>query len=377
MEIYYAGEYVDVNIEADVAEPKDTPSHVTLERCIEATEAFVDERVLYIVNDDQRPTPSNKILSSLHVKREDGILVATGAHEPPSNEFLAQFKKDVAVHDAEKSDVTFYGETSNGNAVYLNSTLDAFEKIVAINSVEPHYFAGFTGGRKSFIPGVAAYETIERNHQLALDNAAQVMKLEGNPVHEEMVEICQMVLEQKDVFGINLVLDKEGELVSVEYGDILDSFYRAAEKAKEIFAVDTGKKYDNVITVANTPMDLNLDQSHKAIENVKAVVKENGNLILVSQCKDGLGHPSHYYDLLISDSPENVFKKIKTNYKLGWHKTAKLLEGMQQFHLYAITEIKNELLKKGHIQPFTFEDTEMLEGDTLLVPDGAATVPIP
>jgi len=177
------------------------------------------------------------------------------------------------------------------------------------------------------------------------------------------------------VFCMNLVLDREGNIATIQYGDIIKSFYSAAEIAKEIFAVKTSKLYDNVIAVAKSPMDINLDQSHKAVENVRNVVKENGNLILVSQCKDGIGYPPHYFDLLISGTPEEVFEKIKKDYKLGWHKTAKILEGLQKFKLYAITDIDNDLLKKGHIQPFTFKDMESLEGDTLLVPDGAATVP--
>jgi len=341
MKIYYANSYVEVNMEMDVAEQKNISFNFEMEMCIKALNEFVDRKVLYIINDNQRSTPSDKILSYAPLKKEDSII----------------------------------GETSYNNAVYLNSALDDFEKLVVINSVEPHYFAGFTGGRKSFIPGVAKYETIERNHRLALDESAQVLKLEGNPVHGEMMEICKMVLEKKDVFCMNLVLDKEGKIATIHYGDIIKSFYDAAETAKKIFTIKINKLYDNVITVAKSPMDLNLDQSHKAIENVRRVVKENGNLILVSQCKDGVGYPSYYYDLLISDTPEEVFEKIRKDYKLGWHKTAKILEGMQKFDLYAITEIDKDLLKRGHIKPFTFKEMENLEGDTLLVPDGAATVP--
>jgi nickel-dependent lactate racemase len=377
MKIYYAGSYDEISLEMDSADPKEIPPKNNLQEAIAALKEATDEKTLYIINDDQRPTPSEKILSSAPITRNDSILVATGAHEPPGKDFFSRFTRDMHIHDAVESPCTFYGETSNGNAVYLNSTLDKFENLVVINSVEPHYFAGFTGGRKSFLPGVARYETIERNHKLALDSRAQVMKLAGNPVHEEMVEICRMVLEKKDVFCINLVLNKEGTIITAEYGDILESFYRAATISKEISAVKTGKRYDNVITVAQHPMDLNLDQSHKAVENVRGVVKKNGNLILVSQCKDGLGHPSHYYDLLISGSPEEVFEKIRKGYKLGWHKTAKILEGLQRFTLSAVTEIDNALLKKGHIVPLTLADLEDLEGDTLLVPDGAATVPIP
>jgi len=375
MKIYYAGSYVEMEVEVDVAEPKDIVFDFKMEDCIEALNEFVDRKMLYVINDDQRPTPSHEVLSRAPLKKEDSIILATGSHEKPSDAFLSTFDRKVIIHDAVKSKFTFYGETSNGNAVYLDSALDDFEKIVVINSVEPHYFAGFTGGRKSFIPGVARYETIERNHKLALDERAKVLNLRGNPVHEEMIEICRMVLEQKDVFCMNLVLDREGNIATIQYGDIIKSFYSAAEIAKEIFAVKTSKLYDNVIAVAKSPMDINLDQSHKAVENVRNVVKENGNLILVSQCKDGIGYPPHYFDLLISGTPEEVFEKIKKDYKLGWHKTAKILEGLQKFKLYAITDIDNDLLKKGHIQPFTFKDMESLEGDTLLVPDGAATVP--
>lgn len=375
MRIYYANSWIEVNKEMDTVEPSEIKFDFKIDDCIEALNEFTSKKTLYIINDDQRPTPSDKILSKISMKKKDSIIVATGAHEKPSSAFLSKFDRKLVIHNSLKSNFTFYGETSNNNAVYLNRTLDNFEKLVVINSVEPHYFAGFTGGRKSFIPGIAKYETIERNHKLALDENAQVLRLKGNPVHEEMMEICKMVLEQKDVFCMNLLLDKRGKIAIIKYGDIIKSFYDAVKIAKKIFAVKTKKLYDNVITVAKAPMDINLDQSHKAIENVKDVVKENGNLILVSQCKDGIGHPTHYYDLLVSDAPEKVLEKIKKDYKLGWHKTAKIIEGMQKFNLCIITDIDDDLLKRGHIKPLKFKDIEVLEGDTLLVSDGVSTVP--
>jgi len=106
-------------------------------------------------------------------------------------------------------------------------------KIVIISSVEPHYFAGYTGGRKSFLPGIASYKTIEQNHKLALKPGAKALALKGNPVHEDMEEAINLI-QDKGIFCILTVLDRNENMYAATAGDIHESFNAAISKAHEV-----------------------------------------------------------------------------------------------------------------------------------------------
>ncbi|MCK5696412.1 MAG: DUF2088 domain-containing protein, partial [Desulfobacula sp.] len=132
------------------------------------------KKVLVIVNDATRPTPTQKILEFIFddLKQIDfNFIIATGAHRGPSQEeylqifgfFYEQIKDKIIVHDARvEEDMVFLGKSTNGTEMYVNKAGVEADKIIIISSVEPHYFAGYTGGRKSFLPGIAGYKTIEQ-----------------------------------------------------------------------------------------------------------------------------------------------------------------------------------------------------------------------
>ena len=144
------------------------------------------QKLLVIVNDATRPTPTKKILDYLYPllsqHQDVKFLVATGVHRAPTYEeyqyifgkkVFHEFKERIFAHDARKDeDMVYLGVSQNGTEMYINKLVSEMGKILVIGSVEPHYFAGFTGGRKSFLPGVASYKTIEMNIKLALDDQA-------------------------------------------------------------------------------------------------------------------------------------------------------------------------------------------------------------
>ncbi|MEJ2067607.1 MAG: lactate racemase domain-containing protein, partial [Deltaproteobacteria bacterium] len=145
-------------------------------------------------------------------------------------------------------------------------------KIVAISSVEPHYYAGYTGGRKSFFPGAASYQTMEHNHRLALEEGVAPMALTGNPVHEDMVE-AMGTLEGKEIYSLQVVLDRFHRICAAFAGSLEGSFAAAVQKAREVFAVEISARADIVVTIAPAPMDIDLYQAHKAIEHGKPALK--------------------------------------------------------------------------------------------------------
>lgn len=333
----------------------------------ESFEEFVSKskRLLFIVNDGTRPTPTSKILDFLYpiisTHKDVNFIVATGSHRATNEKefrfifgkYYEIYKEKIFVHDAKnEKNLRYYGKTSRGTEVSFNKLVNEIGNIVLINSVEPHYFAGYTGGRKSFLPGVASYKTIEMNHKFALSENSCTLGLEGNPVHEDMVEAVNFLKDLR-VFSIQLVLTPLGDIYQVTTGNLNDSFFKAIDYANEIFCVPLKKKGNIVVTVAAPPGDIDLYQSQKALENSKLALEKNGVTILVSQCPGGIGDQV-FFDLLSKASePSEVLSFLKKGYKLGYHKAAKIAELKMNSEIWAVTDLDETLVKKAMMKPYS------------------------
>ncbi len=292
-------------------------------------------KILFIINDATRPTPTFDILKELDKRmnlEETKYIIATGAHREPTDrelvlifrEFYDKIKSNITIHNArDKKSLNKLGRTKRGTEVRINKEVIEAEAIISIGSVEPHYFAGFTGGRKSFFPGLAGYSTIEQNHKHALEKGAEPLSLEGNPVYLDLLEAFKKMPDIPN-FSIQSVVKNQKEICEVFCGDIHESFIEASKYAKNVFCVEVKEKADIVITGARPPLDKTLYQAHKAIEHGKLALKKEGVLILVAPCDEGIGPDNFYKLLLSSDDPEKVIKKAKENYLLGYHKAARI-----------------------------------------------------
>ncbi|UCG90882.1 MAG: nickel-dependent lactate racemase [candidate division WOR-3 bacterium] len=319
--------------------------------------------VLFIVNDGTRPTPTAKVLDMLYEKIKDKnikFIIATGVHRAPTQEefdfifgkHYSTFKNRIHVHDCKKDeDMVHIGTSKNGTEMYVNRLGMEAHKIVIIGSVEPHYFGGYTGGRKSFLPGIASRKTVEQNHKHALKLEAQALALEGNPVHEDMIDALKTI-QDKEIFSIQTVLDGERRLYAVTSGHIHDSFYGAIDKAKEVFCVKIPEKADIVVSVAPYPMDIDLYQSQKALDNGKLALKDGGILIMVSKCRTGIGEPTFFELLSSSDSPQKALETIDRGYKLGYHKAAKMAEIGTWAEMWSVTDLEDKDMNAIFIKPF-------------------------
>jgi nickel-dependent lactate racemase len=351
--------------------------------------------VLFIVNDATRPTPTSEVLKVIYHKIERvpvKIIIATGIHRAPTEDefrfifgpLYETFKDRIYVHDARKDeDMVRIGTSRNGTEMYVNRLGLEAHKIVLIGSVEPHYFAGYTGGRKSFLPGIASYKTIEQNHRFALSAHAKSLALEGNPVHEDMIDALKSI-EDKEVFSIQTVLDRDRDIYDVVAGRLHDSFCRAVESAKKVFCARIPRKTDIVISVACYPMDVDLYQSQKAIDNGRLALKEGGILIMVSKCRDGIGDKA-FYDLLSScETPGEVLHRIEGEYRLGWHKAQKMAEVMHDAEIWAVTDLKEGELERIFIKSYksiqeAFDRAISEKGkdaEATILMDGSITVPV-
>ncbi|MFX1466436.1 MAG: nickel-dependent lactate racemase [Promethearchaeota archaeon] len=355
-------------------------------------------RLLVIVNDASRPTPTSKILDFLfpYLSSHPDVrfLVATGAHRAPTEEefqyifgrLYAEFKEVIFVHDARnEEDMTYLGKSKNGTEMYINKLVPEIRNVLIIGSVEPHYFAGFTGGRKSFLPGVASYKTIEMNHKHALSDNARSLALDGNPVHEDMVDAMN-VLENINIFSIQTVLTGDHKLYAVTAGDLLKTFDSAIAAAKTIYCAPLRQRANIVISAAPYPMDIDLYQSQKALDNGKLALEDNGILIIVSKCRMGVGEAA-FLDLLGSaESYQDVLQLLDEEYKLGYHKAAKMAQIGIRAQMWAVTDLDENIIKKAKLKPYSDIQTAINDAiqvikangkqpRIVIMPSGSLTIP--
>ena len=307
------------------------------------------DNLLVLVNDHSRITPTKKIFDyifdALKTVKRLKFIIATGTH-PLSDikkvkkifgKYYEKIADDILIHDGLHGSYKYFGTTSFGTKVFFNKIITEFDNILTIGGVEPHYFAGFSGGRKSLFPGIASYQSIESNHKLALEKESEIMNTGTNPVSLDMEEAVSLV--GKNIYSIQVVNDEKGRILFISQGDIRKSFYKAVEFAKEYFTVNIKDKQDIVISVVEAPFDRNFYQAHKGLENTKNILKEKGMMILVAKCSEGIGNDNFYKLLKKTSNMDNVFSYIKRNYKLGYHKTAKILQFLQNHKLILVTDM--------------------------------------
>jgi len=319
------------------------------------------------------------------------FILATGIHRAPTEEefkcifgkYYSELKDRIYVHDSKKEeDMVYIGTSVNGTEMYVNKLGVQAHKVIIIGSVEPHYFAGYTGGRKSFLPGIASYKTIEQNHKHSLLPEANALVLDGNPVHEDMIDALRTI-ENKEIFSIQTVLDRDRRIYACTAGHIHDSFFAAVKKAHEVFCPEIKEKADVVVSVATYPMDVDLYQSQKALENGKLALREGGILIMVSKCREGIGERSFFELLASCKTPLETLERINKGYKLGYHKAAKIAEIATWAEIWGITDLKDEDIEAAFIKPFhdiqeaikTAIEHKGSKAKVLFLMDGTITVP--
>ncbi len=298
----------------------------------------VESADLFIVNDAYRPTPTEQILKWLtgaaKLDRKAKFLVATGCHQRPNEdqlhkifgEFLERFRDRIFIHDAkDRQNMVEIGVDRTGEEIFINRHFKDAKKVVVIGSVEPHYFAGFTGGRKSIFPGLCDYETTVRNHNLGISFNASPDRLDGNPVHEHLQFLMTLVSE-KPILAIQIVRGYEGSINAIICGKLDPAFEKAAELSRKLFEKTVKNKYELILAEVRPPLDSNLYQLQKALENCQSAAQDGGTVLLFSPCHEGIGSDAFYQladrwkkgDLIAADANDSfgIHKLYRVN-KIG------------------------------------------------------------
>ena len=282
-------------------------------------------KILLITNDNTRPMPSRLTIPAIigsffHPEAfyDITILIATGLHRPMSpEEMREQFGDDICAkyklvnHVAQDQDsLTSFGPMSTGNELRLNKLVAESDLVIAEGFIEPHFFAGFSGGRKSILPGIAGASTILANHKpehIAHPGARQ-SNLADNPIHTECVEAARLSGLR---FILNVALDKDKRIIAAFAGDpekAHEEGCRFVENAMSVDAVQT----EIVITTNNGyPLDRNLYQVVKGIDTASTIAKDGGVIIALARCVDHVGHTG-FRDLILSCSSVGELREKMT-----------------------------------------------------------------
>jgi nickel-dependent lactate racemase len=214
--------------------------------------------------------------------------------------------------------VQYVGTTRRGTKVSVNPFLLDADFALAIGNVDVHYFAGYTGGYKAVVPGLAGKETIERNHSLMTLPNAEPAVVESNPVREDLEEAGRMTGLR---YVVNVVQDERKRIVSSFAGDPIAAQRAAIKTVDDLVKVPVRESADIVVASAGGyPRDINLYQAHKAIENASHAVKNGGAIILVAECREGFGNSTFETWMTGASSLDEAGEKLSKHFILGAHK---------------------------------------------------------
>jgi nickel-dependent lactate racemase len=286
-----------------------------------------DDTVAIVFSDITRPQPRERMLPVLleelaHVLPENIVLInALGTHRPNTEEELIEMLGREIVegyrivqHNAwDKGNMVYLGPTSFGHETYINGLyMEARVKILT-GFIEPHFFAGFSGGPKAVLPGLADERSVLGNHDAEMIGHPRATwgVTEGNPIWEEMRE---MAAKTEPTFLLNVTLNKNKEITAVFAGDVWQAHAAGTAFAKESVMVPVPEPFDIVVTTnSGYPLDLNLYQAVKGMSAAALVVKEGGGIIAAAECWDGIPDHGQYKNILkMADSPQKLLEVIRT-----------------------------------------------------------------
>lgn len=343
-------------------------------------------------------------LNRAGIPDEDILIVcATGTHRKQTEEeHISLVGEDLyrrirfLDHECDdKEHLTYMGTTSRGTPVWLNSYAMACDKLILTGGVVYHFLAGFGGGRKSIVPGIAGRETINTNHNNALNqglgsgsnpNACNGNMTESNPFHSDLVECAAFA---KPAYLLNVIVDDDYQIVGAFAGDWQKAHAAAAQVVQQLDGVSIPRRTPLVIASAGGyPKDINLYQTSKTLANALAAVTSGGTMILLSQCREGFGDPDCEAQICGFDSMEAREKALRADFSIGGFVGFLFAEKAEHYHLILVTDIPGDRFVHTKIQVARTLDEALslaaqcnggsLDGvETTLMPHGGSTVPLP
>ena len=326
-------------------------------------------KVVLIASDHTRPVPSRVIVPPMLAEIREGnpdaditILIATGCHRYTTREELvAKFGEEIVdnekivVHvSTDEDSLVTIGTLPSGGTLRINKLAAEADLLVSEGFIEPHFFAGFSGGRKSVLPGICSRETVMANHcsEFIASPYARTGVLEGNPIHKDMLYAARAA---KLAYIVNVVIDEKKQAIYAVAGDVEAAHKAGCEFLSGLCRVKPIYADIAISTNGGYPLDQNVYQSFKGMTAAEATVREGGVIIMLSSCTDGHGGEDLYRELADEPDDKKAADKILAR---GRNQTVPdqwqaqiLLRILSRARVIFVSEAPDEMIRNMHMIP--------------------------
>ena len=350
------------------------------------------ENIVLIASDHTRPVPSKVLVPPMLAAIRRGnpdakitILIATGCHRGTTkDELIEKFgseiveKEHICIHDcAEESAMVTIGTLPSGGELRINRIAAEADLLISEGFIEPHFFAGFSGGRKSVLPGVAAGGTVYWNHNAEFIGSpfARTGILEGNPIHRDMIYAAR---KANLAFICNVVINAKHKVVGAFAGDCEQAHIAGTEFLKSLCQCPKTPA-DIVITTNNGyPLDQNIYQAVKGMTAGEATCKEGGVIIMAATCNDGHGGQSFLETMTQNLTPAQILEQIQATAKKDtvpdqWESQI-LARILARFPVVLISEADPDMVRAMKMHPAKDMEDALAIAESLLGYPGSITV---
>ncbi len=387
-----------VNIREEIKKVLENP--IGSEPLKEIVEKIKPNNLVIIVEDITRPNPDyQEVLHSLIEELKIAgvadekikFVIAYGTHRVHREEENRKLYGEALLkrfqfinHNPDADDLVSLGELPTGNELWINRDIAQADLLIATGNIEPHSFAGYGGGRKAILPGVSGRGTITKNHAKVVRKGVEIGKIKGNPINEEMLESARRVARTRPFFILNVIRNDKKEVVSVIAGDFEKAFFEGIKIAECVYSVPVTQRAEVVISsCGGYPKDINLYQAQKTVTASAEVTKERGTIILLAECRDGVGQPifekwlrKHHLDEILHKNEEDIEVEGHRAYL-----TAKILKKCE---VVVISSLTKELVEEMHFiwkkdLNAALSYLKQKHGDNFkayIIPNGAAILPV-
>ncbi len=337
------------------------------------------ERVAIVVNDITRLTRTDlmlpPIVETLNAAgipdRDMFIIFALGIHRLQTDEerrlivgeeIYSRIRSfdHVATDDASLVEI---GTTSFGNRVAINREVWEADRIILTGEIIYHLIAGYSGGRKSLVPGVGGFRTTTFNHKMIFHPDCRSGKLDGNPAHEDLLEACQMVDPD---FIVNVVLSPEGKLIRAVAGHYDLAHREGCRTVDQMLRVDIAEPYDVVIASAGGfPLDIDLRQAHKGLENACQALRPGGSILFYAECPKGAGIKSFEDYVRLYRDDREMQAALDREFVVGGHKAWWVARLGRLFNVHLVSGLDSDFVRRCHFVPVSPDEHQQVLQDLL------------
>ncbi len=359
------------------------------------------KKVVVLCSDHTRPVPSKLILPPMleairrgNPQAEITLLIATGCHRGTTRQELVNKlgaemaeKEHILIHDcAAEEDMVDLGILPSGGRLRINKAAVEADLLVAEGFIEPHFFAGFSGGRKSVLPGIAARETVYANHcsQFIDDPHARAGILEGNPIHRDMVWAAR---KAGLAYIVNVVLGGKGQVIGAFAGDF-DEAHRAGTEFLASLCQKEAPEADIVVTSNNGyPLDQNIYQAVKGMSTAEVACRKGGVIVIAARCEDGNGGEVFWRTFQEEKDPKVIMDTIlatpQDKTQADQWQSQVFARVLMKCRVVLVSQAPDEMVRDLHMTPaHSLEEglrlaQEMLgepQAKILVVPQGISTI---